>query len=426
MILLYRVLTNILYPFLIIYIFIRVLKKKEDPKRFKEKILFNFFNVNKNKKLELLWFHASSVGELKSIIPIITELNKKYKIFEFLITTTTLSSSFIARSEFKNFDNIKYRFFPLDVDFLMERFLRLWQPKKIFLVDSEVWPNLILKAKKYNISIGLINARLTKKSFKKWSLFPNTAKKIFSTFDLCLCSNNETKNFLKELDVKNIKYFGNIKLINKNLNRKFDDKNSGILAKSRFWIAASTHEEEDIFCLNTHINLKKVYKDIITIIAPRHINRVKKIESLCRKLNLKTQILNLDDNIDKKVEILIVNSFGVLHNYFFHAKSAFIGKSMIERLKNDSGQNPIDAAYLNCKVYHGPYVSNFQEIYEILNNINISKRITSHHELSENLLIDFRKGKKEELRSAKMQSLSDDVFSKTMKNIENFLYAKTY
>jgi len=426
MILLYRVLTNILYPFLIIYIFIRVLKKKEDPKRFKEKILFNFFNVNKNKKLELLWFHASSVGELKSIIPIITELNKKYKIFEFLITTTTLSSSFIARSEFKNFDNIKYRFFPLDVDFLMERFLRLWQPKKIFLVDSEIWPNLILKAKKYNISIGLINARLTKKSFQKWSFFPNTAKKIFSTFDLCLCSNNETKNFLKELDVKNIKYFGNIKLINKNLNRKFDDKNSGILAKSRFWIAASTHEEEDIFCLNTHINLKKVYKDIITIIAPRHINRVKKIESLCRKLNLKTQILNLDDNIDKKVEVLIVNSFGVLHNYFFHAKSAFIGKSMIERLKNDSGQNPIDAAYLNCKVYHGPYVSNFQEIYEILNNINISKRITSHHELSENLLIDFRKGKKEELRSAKMQSLSDDVFSKTMKNIENFLYAKTY
>ena len=363
---------------------------------------------------------------MKSIIPIITELNKKYKIFEFLITTTTLSSSFIARSEFKNFDNIKYRFFPLDVDFLMERFLRLWQPKKIFLVDSEIWPNLILKAKKYNISIGLINARLTKKSFQKWSLFPNTAKKIFSTFDLCLCSNNETKNFLKELDVKNIKYDGNIKLINKNLNRKFDDKNSGILAKSRFWIAASTHEEEDIFCLNTHINLKKVYKDIITIIAPRHINRVKKIESLCRKLNLKTQILNLDDNIDKKVEILIVNSFGVLHNYFFHAKSAFIGKSMIERLKNDSGQNPIDAAYLNCKVYHGPYVSNFQEIYEILNNINISKRITSHHELSENLLIDFRKGKKEELRSAKMQSLGDDVFSKTMKNIENFLYAKTY
>ena len=423
MILLYRVLTNILYPFLIIYIFIRVLKKKEDPKRFKEKILFNFFNVNKNKNLELLWFHASSVGELKSIIPIITELNKKYKIFEFLITTTTLSSSFIARSEFKNFENIKYRFFPLDVDFLMERFLRLWQPKKIFLVDSEIWPNLILKAKKYNISISLINARLTKKSFKKWSLFPNTAKKIFSTFDLCLCSNNETKNFLKELDVKNIKYDGNIKLINKNLNRKFDNKNSGILAKSRFWIAASTHEEEDIFCLKTHINLKKVYKDIITIIAPRHINRVKKIESLCKKLNLKTQILNLDDNIDKKVEVLIVNSFGVLHNYFFHAKSAFIGKSMIERLKNDGGQNPIDAAYLNCKVYHGPYVSNFQEIYEILNNINISKRITSHQELSENLLIDFRKGKKEELRSAKIQSLGDDVFSKTMKNIENFLYA---
>ena len=361
MIIFYRILTNILYPFLFIYLILRVFKKKEDPKRFKEKILSNFFNVNKNKNLELLWFHASSVGELKSIIPIINELNKKYKFFEFLITSTTLSSSLLARSEFKNFDNIKYRFFPFDIDFLMEKFLRSWQPKKIFLVDSEIWPNLILKAKKFNIAIGLINARLTKKSFKRWSLFPNTAKKIFSTFDLCLCSNKETQNFLREFDVKNIKYDGNIKLINKNKSKIFNDKNNEILAKSRFWIAASTHEEEDIFCLKTHISLKKIYKDIITVLAPRHINRVGKIKSLCKKLNLKTQILDLNDIIEKNIEILIINSFGVLHNYFLHAKSAFIGKSMIERLKDDSGQNPMDAAYLNCKVYHGPYVSNFKK-----------------------------------------------------------------
>ena len=83
-----------------------------------------------------------------------------------------------------------HRYFPFDVAFLIDKFLLSWKPDKIFLVDSEIWPNLILKAKKYNIPIALINARLTAKSFKKWMMFPNIAKKIFNIFSLFLCSNN--------------------------------------------------------------------------------------------------------------------------------------------------------------------------------------------------------------------------------------------
>ena len=80
---------------------------------------------------------------------------------------------------------------------------------------------------------------------------------------------------------------------------------------------------------------------------------------MSESLGLNTQILNQNEDILNKTEIVILNSFGVLNDYFEHAKSVFIGKSMVKKLKNDSGQNPIDAAYLNCKIYHGPYVSNF-------------------------------------------------------------------
>jgi len=196
MILVYRIFTNILYPFLIVFIYLRVLLKKEDPERYKEKILVKKFNIKKNNNLNLIWFHAASIGEFKSIVPIIKKLNDKRNDLEFLITTTTLSSGILASTELKKISNMHHRFLPIDVEYLFEEFLERWKPKVIFLVDSEIWPNLILKAKQKKISISLINARLTKKSFKRWFFFLQTAKKIFEIFDLCLCSKRETEVFL--------------------------------------------------------------------------------------------------------------------------------------------------------------------------------------------------------------------------------------
>ena len=128
-------------------------------------------------------------------------------------------------------------------------------------------------------------------------IFKNS-KKIFSLFDLCLCADQETKHFLEVLGAKNIRYFGNIKLIKENDEKIFQVKNDQILSASRLWIAASIHKEEDYFCLNTHIVLKK-YNDLITIIAPRHINRVNEINSLSKKLKLKTQVLIITTRLKK-------------------------------------------------------------------------------------------------------------------------------
>ena len=213
MILFYRVLTTLLYPFLFLFVYLRKILKKEDPKRFKEKILVSHYNVIPQNKSKLIWFHAASIGEFKSIIPIIYQLNKSNNKFHFLITTTTLSSGNLASVELDKILNAEHRYLPFDVPFLIDKFLNLWKPTRIFLVDSEVWPNLILKAKKYKIPIAIINARLTSKSFQRWMIFPKIAKKIFGIFDLCICSNNETKHYFEKLGLKKVYFKGNIKLI---------------------------------------------------------------------------------------------------------------------------------------------------------------------------------------------------------------------
>ena len=101
MLLTYRFIINILFPLIVILIFFRSWIKKEDKNRFKEKLFSSSFNIKKNLKKKLVWFHAASIGEFKSIVPLIKKMNEKNE-FEFLITTVTLSSSQIIFNEFFN------------------------------------------------------------------------------------------------------------------------------------------------------------------------------------------------------------------------------------------------------------------------------------------------------------------------------------
>ena len=87
MLFIYRILINLVIIISPLIILIRVIKKKEDKNRFKEKFCFFSF---KRKKGKLIWFHGSSVGEIVSIIPLIEKLEKDPKIKTILITSSTL------------------------------------------------------------------------------------------------------------------------------------------------------------------------------------------------------------------------------------------------------------------------------------------------------------------------------------------------
>ncbi len=420
MIFLYRIITLLFYPIFVIIIFYRKIVKKEDKNRFKEKIFTSSFNIKRKDNTKLIWFHASSIGEFKSVLPLISELNKIEKNLEFLITTATLSSGNLATEELKKFSNVYHRFFPFDVGFLINKFLTKWKPSSIFLVDSEIWPNLISYASKKKINISLINARITRKSFLRWKLLPGFNKSVFGKFNFCLTSNLETSNFLGELGAKNISYLGNLKFVHKVETDYKNDLNNDFLKKKNFWFAASTHEGEESFCIETHLKIKKNIEKIITIIAPRHINRSNAIKNICNNFKLNTQILNKDEVIQDDMEIIIINSFGKLSNFFRYAKSVFIGKSLIKKLQKDAGQSPIDAANLGCKVYHGPYVYNFREVYETLKENNISQEINSQEELANYLIKDLSQKDKEISKySEVMKNLSKKILNDYMTILKN-------
>jgi 3-deoxy-D-manno-octulosonic-acid transferase len=244
------------------------------------------------------------------------------------------------------------------------------------------------------------------------------AKKIFNSFDLCLAASKESKKYLEKLNVRNLKYIGNIKLSGIIKTQKTNDKNENFLKNKKFWCAASTHKGEEILCIKTHNNLKKKYRKLITIIIPRHINRCKEIEEICKKNNLSAQILETNGFINSKSEIIIINSFGQLQKYFKITKSVFMGKSLLKNLESVGGQNPIEAALLGCKIYHGPYVYNFNEIYKFLKIYKISEEIKDEKELSKKLMNDLTNNKKKIKKNTnKIKKLGDKILSMSIKEI---------
>jgi len=169
--------------------------------------------------------------------------------------------------------------------------------------------------------------------------------------------------------------------------------------------------------------LKEKIKNLITIIAPRHINRVDKVEKLCNKFNLPTQIVKKNDPIAKNKEIIIINSYGNLPRFLSLSKSVFMGKSTIESLKSVGGQSPIEAAKFGCKIYHGPFVYNFKEIYEILNKIKVSYEIRNPDELAMRLSSDLKDDKNNNKEFLVLiKDLERKTLNETMNSINKFLF----
>ena len=410
MIFIYRLLINtilILSPLILIF---RLIKKKESIQRFKEKFCL-FSKQRKNGKI--IWFHGASVGELQSIVPLLEKFEKNKKIKLILITSNTLSSSKIIK-KFK-FKKIVHQFFPIDSNFLSEKFLNYWKPSSVFFIDSEIWPNMIFNLKKRDIPIALINGRITKKTFKKWKMLPSFSKEIFKQLDLCLSSNFESKKYLEDLGVKKVKYIGNLKF-SQSENEKIiiEDNFKKFISSKRFWCASSTHSSEEKFCGNVHKRLKKKYKNLLTIIIPRHIERVQEIIDDMRQLNLKIHTHEPKKKINKNTDIYIVNSYGKTKSFFSICKNVFLGGSLI----NHGGQNPLEAARYGCNIIHGPNILNFKEIYEFLKMNKISTKVNTEKKMINSIDKLFLKKNNTKKIQTKLKLIGRKILDTTYKEID--------
>jgi 3-deoxy-D-manno-octulosonic-acid transferase len=401
--------TSLLHYLLLPYLHFRIIKKKESPARFREKL--GITNAQRYNGY-LIWFHCASIGELKSIFPIIDHYLKKKKI---LVTTSTLSSSEIFYKKYSNNKNIIHQFAPIDSPQIVKKFFFKWKPNIIFFTDSELWPNQIFFAKKNNIPIILLNGRISKKTFSKWRLFKITMHEILETFKLILCNSKQSSDYFHYFKTNNIETIGNLKfIISKNLDSKNKDNIS--LQKRIIFIAISTHDTEEEFCIKTHISLKLKYHNLLTVIIPRHINRISKIEEITKKLKLNFLTQDSLSGIKDNTDILIINTYGNTQGILKLSKYVFIGGSLI----NHGGQNPIEVAYNNSLIFHGPYIHNFTEIYNFLKKENISFEVKSAKELIDHLDKNINAHQSNNIKQ-KIINKGNKILSTTIKKLDQYI-----
>ena len=384
---------------------------KEDKKRFKEK--FCLFSKRNNSR-ETIWIHGASVGEILSIIPIIKELEKDKNIKKILLTSSTTSSASVVL-KFK-FKKTVHQYYPLDINFLTKFFINYWKPKIAIFVDSEVWPNMYQNLYRKKIPLILLNARITKKSFNRWKFFPNFSKAIFSKITLALPQNSETKQYLHLLGVKNIKIAGNLKYFGNLEKKKIKNDLSNKFYKRNIWCAASTHKEEEKFIGRVHNELRSEIKNLITIIIPRHINRTKSIINELNGIGLNYQLHSENKKIKKNTDIYLVDTYGEAIKFYLLSKLTFLGGSLVKH----GGQNPLEPAREGNYILYGPNISNFKEVYKMLNFLKIAKKINSIKEVKKIVLkrINFNQNNKAKF---KLKNIGNKILAKNLLEIKKFI-----
>ena len=406
MFVIYQLIISLLLIVSPIIIFYRISNNKEDPIRYKEK-----FSVPSKKRIKgkLIWFHGASVGEILSIIPIVKNYEKNKKISQILITSSTLSSSKIIKKF--NLKKTIHQFYPVDHFLFVNKFLNYWKPNLAIFIESEIWPQMFKKIKQMNIPLTLLNARLTKKSSNRWLKIKFFSNLIFDKISIVYPQNNETNIFFKKIKTNKVKLLGNLKFIETRDTKKNlkINKFNNIFKNKNVWVASSTHEYEEQFCSLAHIELKKKYKNLLTIIIPRHIHRVSKIIEEIKELKL-TYVLHSDKvkNL-KNIDIYIVNTFGETNKFHMMASSVFLGGSIIKR----GGQNPLEAARHGARILHGPNIDNFKDIYKLLKLYKVSRKINSSKELAQSIVF-----KKNKTIGIKIKNIGEKILKKTIKELD--------
>ena len=123
-------------------------------------------------------------------------------------------------------------------------------------------------------------------------------------------------------------------------------KLKNVITSRKSWCASSTHASEEIFCAKIHIQLKKKYPNLLTIIIPRHIERSETIFNELKNMNLKTYLFESNNKIGSDAEIIIINSYGKTKSVYSVCKNIFLGGSLI----NHGGQYPLEATRYGCNI----------------------------------------------------------------------------
>lgn len=353
---LYAAASGLLEPLAPALLRARARRGKEDPARLSERL---GRPGAPRPEGPLAWLHAASVGESLSLLPLVEGLSARRPGLRLLVTSgTTTSADLLAR---RLPAGVIHQFVPVDGPAAARRFLDHWRPSAAFFVESELWPNLILGARRRGARLALVSARMTEGSARSWGRMRGSAEALLATFDVILPQDAATERRLQSLGARTGPRL-NLKLVGSPLPCDEDALAAlrGHVGGRRVVLAASTHAGEEAFVARAVADAFRGRKDVLLIVVPRHPARGADAAAALAEAGLLAGLRSMGDVPDARAAY-VADTLGELGLFLRVAGVAVMGGAFYEGI---GGHNPLEPARLGAPVLTGPHAFNSRELYD--------------------------------------------------------------
>jgi 3-deoxy-D-manno-octulosonic-acid transferase len=371
---LYHLLSWLTYPFIKVWVYYRRLIGKEDKSRFQER----FGLTHKGRPTgDLLWFHGASIGESLSFLPVLEAFRKKYPNLQFLATSGTLGAAELMARRLP--EGCIHQYVPLDHPIFVKRFLKQWTPSAVFFAESDLWPNLVVQAHR-RCPFFLLNGRLSETSAQRWKWTRGFFTEILKSFTLIFPQTEMDEHRFKYFTKSNVKFLGNLKFVGDRLPISVSDlkKLKGEIQGRPLWIASNTHDKEEEIILEVHANLRKIFKDLLLILIPRHASRLPEILPVLERLNLSFMKRSQKKPLTEKISVYWVDTLGEMGIFYSLGPIVFMGGSLFP---NVGGHNILEPARFEGIAFFGQYMENNQDMAEFMLKNKAALQVKNGEEL---------------------------------------------
>lgn len=357
----WRLLTRLLEPLAPRLLDARAKKGKEDPARVDERL-----GVASRPRPagELVWLHGVSVGETLSLLPLVERLRAARPDLNVLVTSGTLTSASLMARRLP--EGVIHQFAPVDAPGAVAAFLDHWRPAAAVFVESELWPNLILDARKRGVRLILASARITEKTADGWRRFPGAAREILAAFDRILPQDETSAARLESLGAR-IDGHVNLKLAGgpPPHDGPAFTRLSAAIGDRPVVVAASTHDGEEIAIVRA---LDRLTDRLCLILVPRHPERSADIAAALTRDGYRFALRSQGAEPDGDTDLYVADTLGEMGLFLRLADVVVMGGSFSAALDRPpvGGHNPLEPARLGKAAFTGPDMTNWAAVTEAL------------------------------------------------------------
>lgn len=383
----YLIYNIIIFIIIILYFPVLIYKKLKGGYSEGVKEKFSFIpeeKINFIKNKSVIWIQAASVGEVMAAEPLIKKLNNKYPEKEIVLSTMTDTGRETAK---KNNLVSTVIYFPFDFIWIVKKSLKMINPDLVILIETELWPNFIKEAKKINSKVMVSSGRISDNSIKTYKYLKPLLKKALTNVDYFSMQTEIDKKRIIDLGAssESVSVEGNVKF-----DREFDKESNEDEIRNEFKIsksqsvvvAGSTHDNEEKQLISVYNKLKEEYPDLVFLIAPRYIDRSKKIQKIYEDHDIKNRLRTEIDKRKNGEDLIIVNTLGELVNLYKIADLVFVGGSLMEK----GGHNILEPAAQKTAVFFGPHMFNFKKDRDYFLNNKAAIQVNDSDELADEML----------------------------------------